>query len=391
MARGLNRLTDREVKAFKGPGRIADGGGLYWNGATFAFIYTNAGRRREAGLGSVTLAQARAKASEMRDVLASGSDPIAAKRLDRVRGATFAEIAAEAVETLKPRWRHVEREVSKWDRAIAACKTISSTPAKDVSVEDIRSVLKPLDTRPAQKRFVLSVIRRVLDVAVAKELRPGNPAVARIIGKVTPIAHSTNHNPSLSYRDVPAFVSGLRAKDTPAARCLEFIILTGVRKTEATEMTWAEVDLAEGIWHIPAHRMKAGRAHDVPLTERALILLLEQQLRHPQSKYVFPGNAGRKHLSASAFLHLTPDGVTVHGFRSSLREFLGDETDVSYETAEETIAHRVGDQTTTAYRRASGLAKRRAALTYWHDFICQKNINKKKKPQRLQLVEEATI
>lgn len=396
MARGINRLTDREVKAFKGPGRIADGGGLYWNGATWAFLYTSpvTGKRREAGLGSVTLAQAREKAKGYRDVLATGADPIQAVRQAKQAGVTFGELAADTLTVLKPKWRHVQREVTKWDRAIEACKPIVNTPVKDVSVDDITGVLKPFDDRVPQKRFVLSVIRRVLDVAVAKGLRAGNPAVARIMDKVTPLDHTTKHNASLPYREVPGFVKGLQAKDTIASRCLEFIILTGVRKTEATEMTFAEVDLAEGVWHIPASRMKAKRLHDVPLTERALIIVMEQQLRHPQSKYVFPGSRGQKtaeHLSASAFLHLTPDGVTVHGFRSSLREFLGDETDVSYETAEETISHRVGDRTASSYRRASGLAKRLAALTYWHDFVLSKNVGHPKIAQPLQLVQEAAI
>ncbi|RUX97457.1 MULTISPECIES: site-specific integrase [unclassified Mesorhizobium] len=400
MARGINRLTDREVKAFKGPGRVADGGGLYWNGATFSFLYTSpvTGKRREAGLGAVTLAQARAKATDHRDVLATGLDPIQVVKAAKQAGMTFLELAAETFNVLKPKWRHLDREQVKWDRAIEACKAIHGDPVAQITVEDIRLVLKPFDDRVPQKRFVLSVIRRVFDVAVAKGLRSGNPAVARIIAHVTPLDHTTTHNKSLPYRAVPSFCEGLRTRATLAARALEFIILTGARKTEATQAKWPEFDLNEGVWHIPASRMKNKRPHDVPLTDRAMQIIRHQlHERIGDHAFVFPGSRGGRgkradHLSASAFLHLTPGDVTVHGFRSSLREYLGDETDVSYETAEETISHRVGDRTASSYRRASGLAKRRAALTYWHDFVMsvpKQNSDQDQIAQTIQLAKDA--
>ncbi|UCI32523.1 tyrosine-type recombinase/integrase [Mesorhizobium sp. B4-1-4] len=403
--RGINLLSDREVKAFKGPGRLSDGGGLYWNGATWAFLYTFGGRRREMGFGAMSLAAARGLAGECRDQVASGVDPIEARKADRATGVTFSDVANETFAVLKAKWRHVEREKIKWDNAIKACSSIASLAVKGITVEDIRVVLKPFDDRVPQKRFILSVIRRVFDTAVAKGLREGNPAVARIMGRITTLDHKHKHNAAMQYEDVPAFVHGLRAKvsqGAKAARCLEFIILTGVRKTEATQMRFSEVDLGTAVWTIPAGRMKANRLHTVPLTDRALTIIRDQRAL-TDGDFVFPqSSAGRRvggravasrgittspdtttaphasvrgargavrGMSHGAFVHLTPEGVTVHGFRSSLRDFLGDVTDVPYETAEEVLSHRVGDRTVASYRRSSGLAKRRVALQYWADFI----------------------
>lgn len=400
---GINLLTTKQIDAWCKTGetaRLNDGGGLYLvrgTGGRFAwsFLFTSpvTGKRREAGLGSmdlVGLANARKIAAQHRDVLATGGDPIQVKRRERAQDVTFSALAADTLETLKPEWRHVEREVAKWDRAIASCKNIEGTPARSVTIDDIADVLKPLSDRPTQKRFVLSVIRRVLDVAVAKGLRDGNPAVSRVVGKITSLAHKGEQNSAMSYRDVPAFVKGLRASDTTASRCLELIIRTGVRKTEATQATFSEFDLATGVWTIPPSRMKAGREHTVPLTDRALQIVQDQRAKHPRSEYVFPGGRRQPHLSHGAFQHLLPDDVTTHGFRSALRDYLGNETEVSFDTAEEVLGHLVGDRTVTAYRRTPGLAKRLAALTYWGDFldgILEKNVNQQENRKRIQMVK----
>jgi integrase len=435
MTRAIQKLSAKAVENFekdvstgKAGGKLSDGGGLYLvtnksGTLSWAFIYTNSkGKRREAGLGllrDVGLAKARTLASAMRDQLTNGIDPLEAKRIERQQGVTFKECADSAKAVLEVRWRNVEVEGIKWDRAITGCKVINSMPVKGIGIEDIRDVLKQYDDRVSQKVFVLSVIRRVLDVAVARGLRADNPAIARIVGKVTSLERKVRHHRSLSYKDVPAFVKELQAKDAIVARCLEFIILTGVRKSEATGARWDEFDFATSVWTIPASRMKGKRQHSVPLTDRVISILNAQRgeltggvpvqrgnegetsnrtvndkhtsrVNVENHGFVFPGGVrGQSHLSHGGFMHHLPQGITVHGFRSALREYLGDETNVSYETAEEVLAHRVGDSTVSAYRRSSGIAKKRAALTYWHDYVLQLNVKGDEKSEHNQMDEVA--
>ncbi|MGQ2901716.1 tyrosine-type recombinase/integrase [Neoaquamicrobium sediminum] len=389
----LHRLSAKAVENATKKGdkaTLIDGGGLMLvidpKGARWVFRYTSpvATKRRDMGLGSfahVSLAIARDLASEAREKIARGVDPLDERKRDRDTALTFEMCAEQTLAVLEAEWSTVAT-ADQWRSNVKShCKPIASIPVRDLTVDDIKRTLAPLDATPTIKRLVLSIIRRTIDFAIAKGLRTDNPADTRRMKLVTSLRHATKHNGSMPYPAVPAFVKQLREKGSPAARCLEFIILTGARKREATEMKWHEVDFAKQLWTIPAERMKARREHTVPLTDATMKLLLSQQLRHPDSEYVWPGamggrNTGRKgradHISHGAFQHLLPKGTTVHGFRSSLREYLGDETTVSYTTAEEVLSHRVGDATVKAYRRASGLAKRRAALTYWCDFVNQR-------------------
>ncbi|MGO6689932.1 tyrosine-type recombinase/integrase [Rhizobium leguminosarum] len=422
MARELHRLSTRGIESTikKGTecyGAHNDGGGLVLVidrfGARWLFKFTSpvTGKRREMGLGAlatVSLADAREKASEGRGLVAKGLDPLLERdhaSAEAVRGAvTFEQCANDTRDILRKKWTF-DGAVEQWDRVVKELGDLRTMLVKDIRGADIAKALAVFDDRPTTKIYALSLIRRTMETAVASELREDNPAMTSRVGRLTSLEYKGGNNPSMPYSDVPAFVASLRKKTSRAARAFELLILTGTRKEEVAGMLREELDLGKLTWTIPAERTKQRREHVVPLTHRA-VEILRQQLdmvdcmvgevnAHSRNPVATPAHVWADlrspRLSHNAFQHLLPAGVSVHGFRSSLREYLGDETSVSWNTAEETLGHKVGDATAKAYRRAPGLAKRRAALQYWADFIdgsSNETANKIDKTSAAQGIEE---
>ncbi len=406
MARELHRLSARGIEALgkkgtEGHGLHNDGGGLTLVidrfGARWLFKYTSpvTRKRREMGFGKladVSLAAARDKASDARALVAQGLDPLNERAtglaLAQAEATTFEDVANDTRDVLKKRWTF-DTAVDNWDRIVRELGDFSKMSVKQIKGVDIAKALSVFDDRPTSKKFALSVVRRTMETAVASELREDNPAMTSRIEKLTSLEHKGGHHPSMPYTEVPAFVKALRAKTTRSARALELLILTGARKEEICGMTLPELDLDNALWTVPEDITKQRREHVVPLVARAVEILREQLASYDASSkgskrargantgqcaYIWgKGNKGKgapaERLSYNAFTHLLPKRVTTHGFRSSLREFLGDETTVSWNTAEETIGHKVGNATSQAYRRAPGLRKRREALQNWADFI----------------------
>ncbi len=400
MARELHRLSAKGIesltkKATEGYGTHNDGGGLTLVidkfGARWVFKFTSpvTSKRREMGLGTlatVSLADARDKASAGRGLIAKGLDPL----IERDRAAaeetrssiTFEMVANDTRDILRKKWTFAGA-VDQWDRIVKELGDLRATLIKDIRGLDIAKALSVFDDRPTSKKYALSVVRRTMETAIASELREDNPAMTSRVGRLTSLEYKGGNNPSMPYSDVPAFVASLRAKDSRAARAFELLILTGTRKEEVAGMLRDELDLGKFIWTIPPERTKQRREHVVPLTRRAAEILRQQLAMvdcmvgeinaHTKRPVATPAHVWADlrspRLSHNAFQHLLPDGVSVHGFRSSLREYLGDETNVSWNTAEEVLGHKVGDATAKAYRRASGLAKRGEALKCWADFI----------------------
>lgn len=400
MATGIEKLKPLQIDKWKRSGegyKLSDGGGLYVvrgaSGFSWSFIYTLHGRRREMSLGSLdalSLAAARKLAKEAREQVGMGIDPLSVRRAEQA-SKTFKECADEYLKAHGSTWK-TEAQREAWERNLGYAKSLHRIQVKEIAIDDVLQVLSKLRSRPTVARATLSLIRSVIDMATAKGLRPihaGNPADYRIIKHTAPIKHRTKHNAAMPYADVPAYVATLRAKRTTARRALEFLILAGVRKNEATRARFDEFDFMEQVWTIPAERMKTGKAHAVPMTGRMMKIVLEQQLANPESEFVFPGwKKKHPHLGDQAFTHIVPEEYTVHGFRSALRDFLGNETSVSYVTAEEVLSHAVGDATVRAYRRGDALAKRREALELWGRFIDQ-NTRKAANVVRFQHVDEA--
>ena len=175
------------------------------------------------------------------------------------------------------------------------------------------------------------------------------------------------HHAAMPYADVPAFIAGLRQRPATAARALEFCILTATRSGEALAARWNEIDLHAKIWTVPPARTKAAREHRIPLSDRPLAILREME-KGRTSDYVFPGRRAGKSLSGMAFemlLRRIGSPYTAHGFRSSFRDWAGNETLFPRELAEHALAHVIGDKAEQAYRRSDALTRRRELMDAW--------------------------
>jgi integrase len=391
MARQAKRLTARTVAAMTKPGRHADGGNLYLtisNPTTslggsgvskrWTFMYSFAGKQREAGLGpvaTVTLAEAREKAARYRSMLAKGIDPLDAKKADQEAAAgrrTFGECADELIKSKSSEWRS-EVHAAQWRTTIDSyCGRILSMPVDAIDTQAVLGVLQPVwGSIPETASRVRGRIEAVIDYAKANSLRSGeNPAawrghLALILPKRQKL--SRGHHAAMPYAEVPAFVGKLREVESIPALALEFLILTAARSGEVLGARWDEINMAAKIWTLEASRMKAGREHRVPLSARATVIL-ERMASMWTGDLVFAGQRRRRPLSKTALAALVPDGGTVHGFRSSFRDWCGNETSFPREIAEQALAHASGDTTEQAYRRGDALEKRRGLMQAWAQF-----------------------
>jgi integrase len=389
MARQTKRLTDRHIKALKKPDRYADGNNLYlvvdkskgglskrWTSLFKSPVHH---RPREQGLGAypkVSLAEARRKAAESRDLLDQGKDPLdeakaalVAKKAQESRK-TFGQCATSYFETKKQGWRSGARQ---WLHQLSSyCQPIWDMPVADVDTAAVLGVLQPLWQRiPATAPRIRGRIENVLDAAKVAGFRAGeNPARGKgHLALLLPRRPkgSRPHYAALPYAGVPEFIAKLRENTTLHARCLEFVILTASRQGEALGAKWDEIDLDAKVWTIPGSRMKAGIEHRVPLSSRA-VEIIEHQATIRHHGYLFPGLRANRPLSPARLRLLAPEGGTVHGFRSSFRDWCGDQTSFEREICEAALAHASGDQTERAYRRGDSLEKRRVLMEAWDRF-----------------------
>ena len=400
MARSINRLTDRTVKSITKAGRHADGGNLFLivdpatAGAVgkaekkpakrWAFIFRWDGKLKEMGLGSlnaVSLATARELAGEYRGLLAANRNPIEVRRDEQKKlsaGRTFGEIAKQVHEARKDGWKN-KKFVAQWLTSLEAyCGSIWGKPVETIGTDDVLAILQPIWTAKAETAGrTRARIETVLDAARARDLilkDRANPArwrghLSHLLPKRQRLQRG--HHAALPYAEIAEFMAKLRQREAMAALCLEFTILTGVRSGEAMKLPWAEIDLKAKVWTIPAPRMKGNEVHRVPLSDRCIAILqqLEPMKSGPDS-YVFPGTKPGKPLSVMALemlLRRMKVAVTVHGFRSTFRDWAGDCTSFPREIVEAALAHRVGNEVELAYRRSDAIEKRRLLMQAWAD------------------------
>ncbi|MDF2809910.1 MAG: integrase [Microvirga sp.] len=400
MARAVNRLSARGVEALSKPGRHADGAGLYLvvdrSGAKrWVFLFRWQGRLKEMGLGStraVSLSKAREAAAKAREMVAAGRNPIEARRAASTKVPTFAEMAETLIESIShglrnakhiAQWRmtlSVERDKTTGELLEAGyCLKLRSRAVSDIETSHVLETLQPIwTTKPETASRVRGRIERVLDAAKAKGFRTGeNPARWR--GHLDTLLSrrkrlQRGHHDALPYTDVPAFIADLRQREAIAALMLEFTILCVSRTGEVTGARWPEVNMETKVWTVPAARMKAGKEHRVPLGPRALEILSMLEAFRTTGDYIFPGMKKGRPLSNMAMLMLMqkrmerPD-ITVHGFRSSFRDWAGECTSFPREVAEAALAHTVGDEVERAYRRGDALEKRRKLMLAWEGFV----------------------
>jgi integrase len=378
----IGKLTARAVKTKK-PGDYADGGGLYLIvsptlSRTWVYRFSWLGRRPEMGLGSanaVPLADAREAAASARRLVAKGLNPIdERKRASGVR--TFGAMADEVRESLSAGFRN-DKHRAQWKSTLEIyAAPLWSKPVDTVSTDDVLAVLKPIWQLKAETASRLrGRIEKVLDAAKAKGYRSGeNPARWRghldhLLPKQSKLVRG--HHAAMPYEKVAAFIGELRQREATAALALEFCILTAARSGEVLGARWSEVDLEGKVWTVPEERMKAGRVHRVPLPGRAAAIL--EKLKEAKSgDFVFPGQKPGKPLSNMAMdmilRRMKIEDATVHGFRSSFRDWSGDETSFPRDLIEVSLAHVIADKTELAYRRSDALEKRRQLMEAWAQY-----------------------
>jgi integrase len=377
-----SKLTARKVETAK-RGKYSDGGNLYLivseTGARkWVLRFTWRGRPKEMGLGSaasVPLADAREKAASARRKIAQGLNPIDERKRDGGIP-TFGEMADDVRETLSAGFRN-EKHKAQWKSTLETYTApLRAKPVDTIATDDVLAVLKPIWTTKAETASrVRGRIEKVLDAAKAKGFREGeNPARWRghldhLLPRPSKLARG--HHAALPYEDVAAFIAKLREREATSALALELCILTAARSGEILGMRWSEVDLNRKIWTVPADRMKAGREHRVPLSSRA-IAILRQLEKLKAGEFVFAGRARNKPLSNMAMemvlRRMKIKSATVHGFRSSFRDWAGNVSNFPREITETALAHVIGDKAEQAYRRSDALEKRRKLMEAWANY-----------------------
>jgi integrase len=406
MVRRTGRLSALEVRhAAPKAGRPAtffcDGGNLHlqcsWaaDGSvlrSWTFRYQRDGRRREMGLGPldlITLAEAREKARSLRKQLLDDVDPLEAKQAakrarlaEKAKLVTFRQCAEMYLNLHRPGWKN-RKHVLQWENSL---KTYVYPRLGELSVADIDSaaVLKIVEplwvTKTETGARVRARIESILDYASANGMRDGDNPARHIITALPKRARiqKIKHHAALPFADIADFLVAMRQREGVAARALEYLVLTAARTAEVIGATWAEVDLIQKIWIIPANRMKSHREHRVPLCERAIEIL--RSLPHEDGNlHCFIGarvGTGLSHMAFATLLRrMRRNDVTVHGFRSTFRDWAAERTNYPNHVVEMALAHAVGDKVEAAYRRGDLFEKRRRLMLQWADYCRSKPVS----------------
>jgi integrase len=328
----------------------------------------------------VSLADAKGKAQAMRKQIANGICPIAAKRAERASRVTFKEAAEGWIATHQSAWKGADSGSQYHNTTLLLFthgKPLAEKPVSEISPDMVQAALDKLWARaPVQARRALGVWEAVFDFSKAKGWRQGdNPAQWKGCHQYRfprRRACDRKHHAALAYEEMAAFMRTLRQKQerSAGARALEFLILTCVRAGEVLNAKWSEIDFDKKLWVIPGERMKAGKEHVVPLSDRALEILHLQKQYANGSGYVFTGYKRGKMAEMVMMWVLKHMGVkaTVHGFRATFRTWTGNETTFSRVTCELALAHQAGDAVELAYRRGAELAKRRVLMEAWSHY-----------------------
>ena len=389
VVRKVGRLSALAVSRLREPGMYADGGGLYLqvtNADSRSWIYRFMlnGRARSMGLGplhTITLAEARSRAMECRKLCLDGFDPIehrehgrAQTRLDAARAITFDACADAYIDAHKAGWGN-DRHVEQWRTTLTAyvSPVFGSVPVQAVDVSLVMQAIEPIwSTKTETASRVRGRIEAILDWAATRGHRQGeNPArwrghLQNLLPRRSRVRRVAHHA-ALPYRDVPAFVASLDGQAGTAALALQFTILTAARTGETTGARWSEIDEASKSWTVPTERMKGGREHRVPLSDAAMAVL--DRMRPARSDYVFPGLRRSSPLSGTAMLKVVVrmgrTDLTVHGFRSTFRDWASETTHFPSEVVEMALAHAIESKVEAAYRRGDLFGKRRELMVAW--------------------------
>lgn len=371
------------VKAGK-PGLYGDGAGLglritRTGNASWAFRYMRDGTAHEAGLGPVHtfgLAEARERARRFRQQLAEGIDPIAQRQAQRrgaARAVSFATVAEMYLASHTPAWRSPVH-IQQWKATLRdyILPALGDLAVAEIDTGAVLRVLEPIwHSKPETASRVRGRTEMILDFASARGWRTGeNPARWRghldhllpAPAKVKPV----KHHAALPWQEIGEVIAQLGRRQGVAALAVRFLILTAARSGEVRDARWSEIDLNSATWIVPAARMKGGKEHRVPLSDGALAILREvEPLRQRPGDLVFPGQRPGSPLSDVGLSKLLPPGGTIHGMRSTFRDWAGETTAYPREVIEMALAHRIGDKAEQAYARGDLFQRRRALMEAW--------------------------
>jgi len=390
MARLINQLCARSVATIKEPGLHGDGNGLYLrvtpeSTRSWMFRFMIDGKARSMGLGAVgdvSLAEARETAIDLRRKIQRGFDPLEERRLEVERtrleagnAQTFKDCAEAYIAAHKVGWRNA-KHAAQWTSTLASYvyPVIGGGPVQRVDTAAIMRILDPIwSSKPETANRVRGRIECVLDWATARKLRSGeNPARWRgHLDKLLPArskVRRVEHHPALPYADAADFMARVRRQRGISALALEFSILTAARTGEVVGARWSEIDFDTRLWTIPGERMKAGKLHRVALSKPAISVLRELE-KVKQGEFVFPGAKADSHLSNMSLLQLLKrmgrTDVTVHGFRSTFRDWAAEQTEHPNELVEMALAHTIGNKAEAAYRRGDMIERRQRLMDEW--------------------------
>ncbi|WP_227446799.1 site-specific integrase [Cognatishimia sp. F0-27] len=387
------KLTKRLVENL-GAGRHGDGAGLYLvvdpSGARRWVVRVTvkgqknrkgAPLRTDFGLGGadvVTLNQARERALEYRRMAKSGLNP----RFNAKREVpTFEELARQVHIDRLPTWKN-PKHGQQWLNTLRdyAFPKIGRMPVDSIGTPEVLMCLSPIWTEKHETaRRLAQRLKTVLDVGKSQGFREGeNPVTAvKEAGVLPKVKAKVVHHDAMPWREVPAFYAELEGRTATAAKALQFTILSACRTSEVLGMTWPEVDLEARLWTIPAERMKTGVVHRVPLTDEMLRIL--EPMGAMASEYVFEGQKRHKPLSNMSMLMLMRrmgrGDYTVHGFRSSFRDWAAEEAGAPREVAEAALAHQIGSEVERAYARSDLLERRRDLMEWWDKMVSCRGAN----------------
>src|SRR5262245_25833582 len=382
MPRTLNRLTPIAVNRLRRKGLHADGGGLYLRiseGGTkgWIFRYGKNGKYHDLGLGAthtISLPKARERARECRELLWAGTDPISHRRASLAeqkasdeKAITFKQCADAYIASHEAGWRNgLHRQ--QWANTLAqhVHPTLGELSVSAIDTALVMKVIEPLwRTRTETASRVRGRIERVLDFAKVRGYRDGeNPARWRghldhLLPRKSKVKR-VKHHAAMPYAEIGALMAELRKDGSPTARAIEFLVLTAARTGELLGATWGEIDLAAKVWTVPAGRIKAGREHRVPLPATALRAL--GAARGPKETLFLINPRGR-HMSR--LLTKMRPGLTLHGFRSSFRDWAAEQTSFPNHVVEQALAHAIPNAVEAAYRRGDLVEKRRKLMEAW--------------------------
>jgi integrase len=398
MQRALHRLSPLTVQHITKSGFHHDGGGLYLQvteEGTRSWVYRFMLNkdRRNMGLGpypAVSLAAARKAASEARSLVKTGHDPIEARNaqrarqhIEQARSITFDQATEQFIASREGEWRS-DKHRQQWRNTLAtyASPKIGTAPVAAISKADVIRVLDPIwrekeqGGRPETAARLRGRVEAILNWAVSQGYREEGPNPARWSGHLEHTfakrskLKKPKHHAAVPIDDLPDVYSKLCGPETMAALALRFAILTAARAGEVTGMTWDEVNFQEKVWTVPASRIKAGREHRVPLSSEA-VAILTARCEEKTGALVFPGRNGRPLAVPSLSKALAAAGygsVTVHGFRSTFRDWTAERTDTPRDVAEMALAHAIENKAEAAYRRGDLMVKRAVLMQRWATF-----------------------